>query len=184
MIGDRESDETLLEQALAGREASFTELYRRRQAPLFRFAWQMSGSRALAEEATQETFLALLDGGAGYRPGRGALAPFLFGVARNQVLRLLRREGRQAGQAIPDQVAGGEDTHGELERRQTARSVHRALLVLPESYREVIVLCDLEELSYQDAAAALACPVGTVRSRLARGREMLAARLRPQRCPA
>ncbi len=180
-----ESDETLLEQALAGSEEAFTILYRRRQGQVFRFAYQMSSSVALAEEATQETFLALLDRGAGFRVEKGSLVAFLFGIVRNQVLRLLRSErSSPVEEGAAEQVASGEDTHGDFERRQLAGSVRRALLRLPESYREVLVLCDLQELSYGDAAAALGCPVGTVRSRLARGREMLAERLRPARCPA
>ncbi|MCX6622971.1 MAG: RNA polymerase sigma factor [Acidobacteria bacterium] len=185
MMAESESDETLLGQALAGGEEAFTILYRRRQASVYRFAYQMSGSAALAEEATQETFLALLDRGAGFRAGRGSLLPFLFGIARNQVLRLLRSEGAApVAESAAVDLAGADDTHGEFERRQLAGAVRRALLGLPESYREVLVLCDLQELSYNDAAGVLGCPVGTVRSRLARGREMLAERLRPTRCPA
>jgi RNA polymerase sigma-70 factor (ECF subfamily) len=185
MMAAPESDETLLEHALAGGEEAFTILYRRRQGQVYRFAYQMSGSIALAEEATQETFLALLDRGAGFRAGRGSLLPFLFGIARNQVLRLLRSEGAAASvDGTAPELAGSDDTQGEFERRELAGNVRRALLGLPESYREAVVLCDLQELSYSDAASALGCPLGTVRSRLARGREMLAERLRPTRCSA
>jgi len=180
-----ESDETLLDQALAGSAEAFTTLYRRRQGQIFRFACQMSGSVALAEEAVQEAFLALLDGGAGFKPEKGTLLSFLLGIARNQVLRLLRSERVPATEEVAgEKVAGAADTHGDFERRQLAESVQHALLRLPEAYREVLVLCDLQELSYGEAAAVLGCPMGTVRSRLSRGREMLAERLRPARCQA
>jgi RNA polymerase sigma-70 factor (ECF subfamily) len=144
----------------------------------------MSGSAAVAEDVTQEVFMALLGAGAQqFDPNRGTFAAYLYGVARRQVLRRLEKErafvawadesgdGKQATDAAPD------DPLVELTRRETVAAVRQAVLTLPPHYREVLVLCDLHELTYAEAAAALACAVGTVRSRLARARAQLSARL-------
>jgi RNA polymerase sigma-70 factor (ECF subfamily) len=78
------TDQALLEQALKGAEDAFTALYRRRQGGVYRFALQMSGSTAVAEDVTQETFLALLLHGTRYSESRGTVASFLFGIARRR----------------------------------------------------------------------------------------------------
>jgi RNA polymerase sigma-70 factor, ECF subfamily len=175
-------DDDLLRRLRAGDEAAFTAFYRRWQGRLFRFAWRLSGRKAAAEDATHEVFMALIDGGLRFDPARGPLAPYLYGMARNQVRRRLEREGPLARALPAEPVAPAEE--GPLERLAAAEDVEalrRTVLALPEHYREAIVLCDLEQLSYEDAALALDCAVGTVRSRLHRGREMLAERLRTRR---
>src|SRR4051812_43005424 len=87
-IGDSE----LLERALGGDEESFTLLYRRRQAGIYRFALQMSGRRTVAEEVTQEVFLAVIRDAGRFDPRRGSALAYLYGIARNQVLRCLERD--------------------------------------------------------------------------------------------
>jgi RNA polymerase sigma-70 factor (ECF subfamily) len=127
---------------------------------------------------TQEVFLALLKGRLAFDPARGPLAAFLFGVARNRILKRLRR--RKEVFSDEDSVIQ-DDLLGNLVRREAVERVRRAVLSLPAVYREAVVLCDLEESTYEDAATVLECPVGTVRSRLNRGRAMLAQKLgRPQ----
>ena len=79
------SDEELLRLTLAGDEQSFTALYRRRQAGIFRFALQMCGSESVAEDVVQEVFMALIREGQRFDPSRGTLSSYLYGVARNQV---------------------------------------------------------------------------------------------------
>src|ERR1700752_925356 len=86
------SDNELLRQMLAGDEDALAQLYRRRQAVVFRFALQMSGSKSIAEDVTQEVFLFLMRQGHVFDPARGTLGAFLLGVARNHVLRRLRVE--------------------------------------------------------------------------------------------
>ena len=81
------TDYDLLLDMLSGDEEAFTSLYRRRQGPVFRFALQMTGNVLIAEDVTQEVFMALLSKTARYDPARGSLASFLYGVARNLVLR-------------------------------------------------------------------------------------------------
>ena len=169
MIGDRQ----LLAWILNGDEAAFTALYRQHQGAIYRFALHMTGSVPTAEDVTQETFLALLKQGSHYDPSRGTLSAFLYGIARNFVLRRIAQ-----GRALPlEDSAGGEDLFDNLMRREIVDQVRRAVLSLPPVYREVIALCDLEDASYEDASAALDCPVGTVRSRLNRGRAILAKKL-------
>jgi RNA polymerase sigma-70 factor (ECF subfamily) len=77
----------------------------------------------------------------------------------------------------PPECASDEDILGDLTRQETVEQVRSAVLCLPAVYREAVVLCDLQDLSYQDAAAVLDCPVGTVRSRLNRARALLKQKL-------
>ncbi len=172
-----ESDEKLLEQALRGHEGSFTRLFRGRQSAVYRFALHMSGDTAVAEDVTQEVFLALIETGERYDPSRGTLLSFLYGIARNLVLRRIEKQRPEETEAAVDEFAAEEDLLDDLTRRETIEHVRRAVLSLPPIYREAVVLCDLESASYEEAAAALECPVGTVRSRLSRGRAMLGQKL-------
>lgn len=165
------TDQELLVLMLSGDEEAFTILYRRRQGPVYRFALQMTGSVVIAEDVTQEVFMALLTKTAKYDPARGSLASFLYGVARNLVLRRIEKT------AEVEDYAGPEDILDDLTRRETVELVRRAVLSLPPVYREAVVLCDLQDTSYEEAAQALDCPVGTVRSRLNRGRSLLALKL-------
>jgi RNA polymerase sigma-70 factor, ECF subfamily len=171
------ADAELLAGALAGDERAFTALYQRRQAAVFRFALQMSGSRPAAEDITQEVFLTLLREGSRYDAGRGSVAAYLYGIARNKVLRWLERDRptEPAPSEISDPAAGTMDN---LLRDESVQLLRAAILELPPHYRETVVLCDLHEASYEEAAAILRCAVGTVRSRLHRGRALLAERLK------
>jgi RNA polymerase sigma-70 factor (ECF subfamily) len=172
------SDVDLLSRAMAGDEESFARLYRRRQGAVYRFALQMSGRRSMAEEVTQEVFLVVIREGGRFDPLRGSLMAYLYGIARNCVLRGLDRDRvyvpiDEDADADGSQWTAKEDTLGDLTRGETIESVRQAVLALPANFREVVVLCDLHEMSYADAATALDCAVGTVRSRLHRARGML-----------
>jgi RNA polymerase sigma-70 factor (ECF subfamily) len=145
---------------------------------VYRFAYRLAGSPDLAAETVQETFVALIGLLDRYDSSRGSLAAFLAGIARNKLRRLVDRDWNlaafEAGQ--DPETGGGVET---VEREHTAGRVRRSVASLPLAYREAVVLCDLEGMRYEEAAAALGVPVGTVRSRLSRGREMLAERLAP-----
>jgi RNA polymerase sigma-70 factor, ECF subfamily len=178
------SESELLRSMRAGDENAFVLLYRRRQAGIYRFVLQMCGSPTLAEDVTQEVFLALLRESHSFDPERGSLGPFLFGIARNLVLRRLQRERFYA----PIDDDSGVDNEievsnpgplEEIARNETLESLRKAILSLPERYREVVVLCDLEEMSYVETAEVLGCAIGTVRSRLHRARGLLIEKLRP-----
>ncbi|MEK6279899.1 MAG: RNA polymerase sigma factor [Acidobacteriota bacterium] len=181
---DDSSDNELLQLMKAGDEHAFASLYQRRHAGIYRFVLQMSGSRSLAEDVTQEVFLVLIRSTEVFDPARGSLSAFLYGVARNQTLSRLRRDRFY----VPLESDNGEDEASltsiskpleELSRTETIESVRKAVLSLPERYREVVVLCELEEMSYAETSEILGCAIGTVRSRLHRARLLLTDKLRP-----
>src|SRR5947209_1179761 len=141
----------------------------------------MTNSRITAEEVTQEVFLTLLRKGHEYRPAHGDVGAFTFGIARNVVHRALRREHSYRSLFIgePQEDHATVDTVlGDLIRNQRVSEVRAAVASLPEHYRQAVVLCDLCELSYADAASRLGCAIGTVRSRLNRGHALLAQKLK------
>jgi RNA polymerase sigma-70 factor, ECF subfamily len=173
------SDETLLRHAARGDEEAFVTLYRRRHASIYRFAFHMSGSAVIAEEVTQEVFVAVIRDGKRFEESRGAAASYLFGVARNHVRKILERDRAYVGldEESADAAPPGENVLSDLTRAQAIENVRMAVLELPAVYREAVVLCDLEELTYAEAAETLGVPLGTVRSRIARGRAILARKL-------
>lgn len=185
--GPPEPDSEVLMRIRSGDEEAFLGLYRRRQSAIYRFALHMSGSASVAEDITQEVFLVLLRGECGFDPERGTLSGYLFGVARKLLLRQLER-GRAN---VPLEMDGDEPALPELRvvqsplddltHRERIEALRRAVVTLPRRYREVVVLCDLEEVDYADAAVALGCPVGTVRSRLHRARALLLEKLHRER---
>ena len=189
MKPDNSSDSELLQAMRAGDEAALAELYRRRQPGIYRFALQMCGSQELAEDITQEVFMVLMREAHTFDPVRGSLSSFLMGVARHHVLRRLQRERFYvsmnenpdncglSSQALVTAV-GPLD---EISRAEAIEAVRRAVLALPERYREVVVLCDLQEMSYGETAEILGCAIGTVRSRLHRARGLLIEKWRPAR---
>ena len=133
--------------------------------------------------------MVLIRDGQTFDPERGSLNAFLMGVARNLLLRRLQRERFYAPleENSDPEVTTQESfltTGGPLEdlsRIETINSIRMAVLALPERYREVVVLCDLQEMSYVEAAEILSCAVGTVRSRLHRARALLIEKMRPAR---
>jgi RNA polymerase sigma-70 factor, ECF subfamily len=181
-----ETDDDLLLRMQSGDEEAFVSLYRRRQGAIYRFALHMCGSAAVAEDVTQEVFLALIRGECGYDPSRGTLSGYLFGIARKLVLRFLDRS--RSDVALEEELDDSrcdfsviDDPLVDLTRRESLDALWRAVLALPRRYREVVLLCDLEEVDYSDAAVVLGCPIGTVRSRLHRARALLLDKLSPGR---
>ena len=184
-----QTDDDLLFALRNGDEQAFVALYRRRQAAIYRFAMHMSGSAAAAEDITQEVFLAVLRQECGYDRERGTLSGYLFGIARKLVLRNLER-GRSdvplesdTDEAAPRELAVIDDPLAGLTRHEAIEALRRAVHALPRRYREVVVLCDLEELDYAEAAVVLGCPIGTVRSRMHRARALLLEKLNQDRKP-
>ncbi len=160
----------------SGDEEAFLFLYRRLQGGVYRFALRMSGSTALAEEVTQEVFLTLIQEKHGYNPSKGTLSSYLYGTARHILLRRLERDRRYV--PLADEFEQRDpDPLRELTRSESIESLRRAVLALPPRYREAVVLCDLEEMPYADAARVLGCRIGSIRSRLHRARALLLAKL-------
>lgn len=177
------SDSELLQLSAKGNEDAFLMLFLRHEGPVFRFALHMSGSRETAEEVTQEVFLTLLSERNQYAEQQGALQGYLIGVARNKVRRHLTEARVFDSGARVERSSSGTDVLDDLSKEQEIESLRTAILSLPANYREVVVLCELEDMTYAQAAQQLCCAVGTVRSRLHRARAILGAKLRKcERC--
>lgn len=184
-IGEQERDDVLLRRAANGDEEAFVLLYRRYQAAMYRFALRMTGNAWAAEEIVQDVFMTLMRVPRKYDSTRGTLGGFLYGIARNRVMKHLERLPREVsleernedgtGSGIVLQDSSTPAT--QAEKRERADQVRAAVLDLPPEFREAVVLCELEELSYEEAAQMAGCPIGTIRSRLHRGRALLMARL-------
>jgi len=185
------ADADLVERMATGNREAFAALFQRYHGLVYRFSVQMSGSRDLAEDVTQEVFIALAENRARYRPERGSLKAYLYGIARHLVAQREKRSWSRREVHLDTLLA--DDAHvvatsfdpiGDLSRAQAMLALRRAILRLPRHYREVIVVCELNGLSYGEAAQALGCRVGTIRSRLNRARTLLIERCRPCLCPA
>jgi RNA polymerase sigma-70 factor (ECF subfamily) len=184
-IPEEARDDVLLRLAAKGDEDAFTVLYRRHQAAIYRFALRMTGNAWASEEIVQDVFMTLMRDPKKYDAERAALAAYLYGIARNRVMKHLERlprefqldeqneNGSRGGAAVINAVT---PMHW-AERQERMGQVRAAVLDLPVEFREVVVLCELEELSYEEASQRIGCPIGTVRSRLHRGRALLLAKL-------
>ena len=177
----RRMDDELISRISGGDREAFALLYRRYRNDVYRFAAHVSGSAAVADDVVQDVFVAVIEDASGYRANRSGVLPWLLGIARNHVRRW---RSQRPVQPLPgDETPAGRDLAvrpdplADISMERNTTALRRALLELPVRYRETIVLCDLQELSYVDAAHALGCAVGTVRSRLHRGRALLARRL-------
>lgn len=176
------SDHDLIQRMKAGDEEAFVQLYRSRHRAVHSFALQMSGSPSVAEDVSQEVFLAFMRDVHNYDPARGTLSAYLYGMARNISLDYLRRGRADVPMGEPESeavssLAEPSNPLRDLTRAEALESLRRAVLALPPHYREVLVLCDLNEMDYAHAAEVLGCALGTVRSRLHRAREILLKKL-------
>lgn len=181
-VPNEPTDDDLVARIGARDRTALSLLFRRRQADVYRIAMLMTGSPATAEDVTQDVFLAVMRDASRFESGRASVTAWLCGIARNHARRRLERDRRL--QPLPEQSdppvageAGPFDPLREMSNAEQIEMLRRAVLTLPVRYREVVVLCDLEELSYADAASALECSIGTVRSRLHRGRALLTAKM-------
>lgn len=168
------SDEELYRRMRKGDRDAFATLYERRSPALYRYALHMSGSSVTAEEVAHEVFVQLMGPALRFDESRGTLESYLYGVARNLV-RVVRRQGpveEALDRAFDHDIVGG------LIQDEHMSALHRALRDLPDRYRDVVILCDLEEKTYEEVARLIGRPVGTVRSRLHRARALLAMKLK------
>jgi len=174
----QQTDEQLFRLMKKGDRQAFAELYERREPALYRYALHMTSSAASAEEIAQEVFVQLMSANTRFDETRGSLEGWMYGVARN-LIRVLRRKGIGAysGEAVAEQ-AFEHNILGSLIDSETMAALHASIRELPDSYREAVVLCDLEERNYDEAARLMGCPVGTIRSRLHRARGLLAAKMK------
>lgn len=179
----------LLARALVGDDAALTLLYRRESGPVYRYALALCGDEAAALDAMQEAFAQLLHKPEGFEPGKGTLGAYLAGIARHQLLarwREARRLVQQAGGFEVDDLPEGGDppdgasqpsapaTDALLVRAQDSAALWGAIRRLPWSQREALVLVDLQERSYDDAARVAGVSTDVLRTRLHRARHRLA----------
>jgi RNA polymerase sigma-70 factor (ECF subfamily) len=169
-------------ETIRDREA-FTALYRTHQPKVFRFLVSMTGNRFTAAEITQDVFVWLIHNPDRFDPDRGELSAFLLGVAR----KFLQRRGRDERRLVPlGENARAIAQAPPHEPDSDTEALRAAIAALPPLYREIVVLCDLEGLTYEEASVIAACAIGTVRSRLHRARQFLAGKLnqkgQTQRC--
>jgi RNA polymerase sigma-70 factor, ECF subfamily len=184
-IRQNDQDEELLRRSAKGDEEAFTILYRRHADVLYRFAFRMTGSSWGAEEIVQDVFMTLAREPGKYDAERGTLPAFLFGVTRNKIMKYNERLPREISlvERQEDGSGGGLTLRDSFtpamwaEQRERLEKVRAAVMELPIEFRETVVLCELEEMSYEQAARMLDCPIGTIRSRLHRGRALLLAKL-------
>jgi RNA polymerase sigma-70 factor (ECF subfamily) len=179
-----ESDDDLLNQCRRGDQAAWRELVARHTRRVFGLAYRFTGRVDEAEDLTQEIFIKVYQTLDRYQAAQGAFASWLGAVARNQSIDHYRRRRQERLRKADDPAviermdSGEEGPLLSLERQERVRLVHRGLKALPLELREPLVLCDLQGLAYEEVAEALAIPLGTVKSRINRGRLELAKRLR------
>ena len=180
-LTDPTQDLALLAEMRSGNAGALEQLYRQHQGPLYRFALLRCGSSDTAADIVQEIFLALLNDTLKFDPSRGVLQGFLFGVARNLLLKQHEARHRYVSSSnvfdvdeIDDDVA--DEAVGPLENllvNEAAESVRNALQKISPHYRDVLILYEMHDLSYLEIAQICGIDLGTVRSRLSRARAKL-----------
>jgi len=190
------SDRALAERHRTGDPEAFAEIYREHEAMVFNLALRLAGDRERAADLSQEIFLRIFRHLDGFR-GRSSLKTWIYRVAVNHCRSRLRRRGLVFEHLVPSRGEGPDRTGSREEKDplqdladprrspeeralagDAERILQTALAALPAVYREAVVLRDVEDLSYEEIAEVLGVRVGTVRSRIARGRRRLADELR------
>ena len=175
MTGDDPTDQ--LTRAARGEAGALAALYRAHGDTIYRFAWALTGSEGVAADVLQDTFLGVMQQRLTFDPARGSVAAYLCGMARHIAWKRLgqREQPREDAELLADEYADpAPPAWDALARTQQLELLYAAIRRLPPHYRDALVLVDLQEWSYADAAAAMGVDLGTVRSRLARARQRLA----------
>jgi RNA polymerase sigma-70 factor (ECF subfamily) len=178
-------DAEYVAQLAAGDGGALRPLYERHGRALLRFSTAMCRSRQHAEDLVHDTFVELMREPGNFDAAQGSVFAYLCGVLRHRISHHYRQQRRWVALADDESPAQVHDAHlhdgtgpvEEIARSELTAAFRRAMLELPLPHREVIALCDLEELPYATVASILDCPVGTVRSRLHRARALLTIRL-------
>lgn len=143
---------------------------------IYNFAYRLTGNPDDAHDLVQEVLLRVHRGLSNYQPG--SFEGWLWRITRNAFLDDVRRQKRRPTAPLPDEVdrwpqASTESADSEYARISLGDDIQKALLELPLDFREAVVLCDVVGLSYEEISQAVAVPIGTVRSRIHRGRKIL-----------
>jgi RNA polymerase sigma-70 factor (ECF subfamily) len=185
-VTNRDDEIELIRAATGGDAAAFSEIYGRHRDRVYGFAYRMLGAQPIAEDVTHEAFLVLIEHPERYRPERGSVLTFLCAIARNQIMNHFRRDGYDLKEKTGSTIDLAEQ-RDEVERdpltnlldQELAARVNESISRLPPLQREVIVLREFQELSYEEIAGVTGTEVNVVRSRLHRARQSLGQRLAP-----
>ena len=189
-MGDREVDQQLVERAQRGDKRAFELLVLKYQRKLGRLLSRFVRDPAEVEDVTQEAFIKAYRALPGFR-GESAFYTWLYRIGINTAKNYLVALGRRAptttgfdneeaeGFEDADQLRDANTPESEMEGKEIAATVNRAMDALPKDLRTAITLREIVGLSYEEIASVMNCPVGTVRSRIFRARDAIAAELRP-----
>src|SRR5512144_1124394 len=189
-MGDREVDQQLVVRAQQGDKRAYELLVLKYQRKLSRLLSRLVRDPAEVEDVTQEAFIKAYRALPSFR-GDSAFYTWLYRIAINTAKNYLVAMGRRAPTSTgfdheeaenfedAEQLRDTSTPEGELLGKQIAATVNRAMDALPDDLRTAITLREIEGLSYEEIAAAMDCPIGTVRSRIFRAREAIATELRP-----
>lgn len=173
------NEKELIARLQARDEAAFEELIRQYEKKVYSLCFRMCGNAEDAEEAAQDAFLALWRGIDRFRQ-ESSLSTWIYRLASNACIDLMRRKKKGASsvslddeELFVDAVDPAPQPHEEAERRETQRLLQEGLLSLPAEYRSILLLREIEGLSYSEISAALDLELGTVKSRISRGRTLL-----------
>jgi len=177
------ADATLARRVADGDRDALAQAYARESGPVYRYAFALCGNAAWAADAVQEAFVALASRPQTFDAARGTLGAWLAGVARHVLLAQWRSAGAAVSAGDPDAAVADEAADAGLAggdllvRRQDSEALWAAIRALPWSFREALVLVDLQERSYEQAASIAGIELNTLRTRLRRARSRLAAAL-------
>lgn len=184
-MNERDEDLTQARRVADGDAEAFSRLYDRYRDRVFGYAYRMLGSQSIAEDVTHEAFLALIENPERFRPELGSMKTFLCAVARNCILNHFRKRGA----AIEDFFEDDElqsvidesepDPLAALLDRELGVKIKESIALLPPLQREVIVLREFQELSYEEISIVVGAETGVVKARLYRARQTLGKRLAP-----
>ena len=175
MAGDT-PDRDLVYRAIAGDRFAFAELVRRNERRVYNLAYRMLGREEDARDATQDAFMIALRKLSSFR-GDAAFSTWMHRVTVNACYDILRKRRREPVQELPEEVEVEATGPDHAETTALSIDVRRALLEVPFEFRAPLVLHDVQDLPYDEIAEVLGVPVGTVKSRIHRGRVALAAAL-------
>jgi RNA polymerase sigma-70 factor (ECF subfamily) len=177
------SDSELVKGCLTGDHGAWESIVRQYNSRIYNLAYRFTGKFDEAEDLTQEIFLKVYRTLNSYRPESGALVTWMVRVGRNHIIDHYRKFKTERSQtdSLEVEYEKAEENPGRfaspveaLEKRELSERVHQTLLRLSEELREAVILRDLEEFTYEEIADMLKVPVGTVKSRINRGRAELA----------
>lgn len=174
--GPMADEATVVAAAMRGDRMAFTRLMEHYQGACYGLAWRLIGDPDLAADATQDAFVHAYDHIRGYRGG--VFRSWLLRITANASYDILRRAQRRPTTTLPDPETGERELvdprapnpAAESARAELHRALDAALRSLPDDQRTAIVLCDVYGMDYQEVSAAIHAPVGTVKSRIHRGR--------------